>query len=71
MKDDLESLRYDLDMAKDYINDAIVDVRGLANHDRKFSRLLRDVKDIYTSIESALDDVQEEIDELEQEGDNQ
>lgn len=71
MKDDLESLRYDLDMAKSYINDAIVDVRGLANHDSGFSRLLRDVEDIYTSIDFAIDDVQEKIDELEEEGDNQ
>lgn len=71
MKDDLESLRYDLDMAKSYINDAIVDVRGLANHDSEFVRLWRDVKDIYTSIDLAIDDVQEKIDELEQEGDNQ
>lgn len=71
MKDDLESLCYDLDMAKVYINDAIVDVRGLANHKSEFLELLRDVKDIYTYIDLAMDDVQEKIDELEQERDNQ
>lgn len=71
MKDDLESLRYDLDMARSYINDAISDVRGLAAHETGFDDLLSEIEDIYFSIDSAMDDVQEKIDELEQEGDNQ
>lgn len=66
MKDELENIHYELDMAKAYINDAVSDARSLAAHETGFEALLSEIKDIFFSIDSALDEVQEKIDELDE-----
>lgn len=66
MKDDLKSLRSDLDMARDYIEDALVSAKLLDDSD-----LIDATKKALDEVDFALDEVDDKLDELEQEGDNQ